>query len=146
MPHESPKYKFEIQCLQHQNKTSQSCMNKHSSFQNLPTEASLQIDILRLISNYETKFTNNLTTCNICTNLINPVFRVHFVRTALLKFLSSFPQQGRACFKKVSQITAFITKATRKSNQRLQTFTRTCFVWCILCGVCILVCYVISKT
>ena len=38
------------------------------------------------------------------------------------------------------------SKPTRKnSNQRLQTLARTCFVWCILCGVYVLVCYIINK-
>ena len=37
------------------------------------------------------------------------------------------------------------TKATRKSNQRLQILERTCSVWCILCGICVLLCYVINN-
>ena len=33
----------------------------------------------------------------------------------------------------------------KKSKQRLQTLTRTSFEWCILCGICVLVCYEMNK-
>ena len=42
-----------------------------------------------------------------------------------------------------SKISHTKKKNKKKSDQRLQTLARTAFVECILCGVCVLVCYII---
>ena len=44
------------------------------------------------------------------------------------------------------RLLSIIIRNNKKSNRILQTVARTCFEWCILCGVCVLVCYVVNNS